>query len=71
MNTQGNEKFIYKTAHTVDSNILKAIKAKNDEWITMWPDIAAEVPNYKSQLKGQRILCPNIIKWKSIFSSSI
>ena len=24
----------------------------------MWPDIAAEVPNYKSQLKGQRILCP-------------
>ena len=31
MNTKGNEKFIYKTAHTVDANTLKAIKAKAHE----------------------------------------
>ena len=37
---------------------LASYNNKNDEFYTLYDDIAAEVPNYKSQLKGKKILCP-------------
>lgn len=36
----------------------KAYKAKDDEYYTMFDDIASEVQLYKEQLKGKRIICP-------------
>lgn len=30
----------------------------DDEFFTLYEDIAAEVPHYKAQLRGKRILCP-------------
>ena len=33
-------------------------KTKYDEYYTLYEDIAAELPNYKEQLKGKRIICP-------------
>jgi hypothetical protein len=30
----------------------------DDEFFTLYADIAAELPHYKAQLKGKRILCP-------------
>lgn len=39
-------------------SLLKAHKIKDDEFFTLYEDIAAEVSLYKSQLKGKRILCP-------------
>lgn len=33
-------------------------KMKNDEFYTLFEDIAAEIPLYREQLKGKRILCP-------------
>ena len=38
----------------------KAYEKKNDEFYTLYEDIAAEVPLYKAQLQGKRILCPAI-----------
>lgn len=31
---------------------------KNDEFYTLWQDIADELPMYREQLRGMRILCP-------------
>lgn len=43
----------------VDSKGLTASKqAKNDEWYTRFGDIAAELPRYKEQMRGMRIICP-------------
>ena len=41
-----------------NSDLMKAQKAKDDEYFTLFDDIAAELPKYKEQLKGKRILCP-------------
>lgn len=30
----------------------------DDEYFTLWEDIASELPSYKAQLRGKRILCP-------------
>jgi len=38
--------------------LLSAYNKKNNEYYTLYPDIAAEVSRYKDQLKGKRILCP-------------
>ena len=51
MNAQGNEKFIYKTAHTVDTNTLKAIKAKAHEAGTLiFPKIGGAISTNKKRL---------------------
>jgi len=39
-------------------SLLKAHKVKDDEFFTLYEDIAAEVSSYKNQLKGKKILCP-------------
>jgi len=39
-------------------SLLKAHKVKDDEFFTLYEDIAAEVSLYKNQLKGKKILCP-------------
>lgn len=36
----------------------KAYNAKDDEYFTLYEDIANEIPLYKDQLKGKRIICP-------------
>lgn len=38
--------------------LLSSKKKKNDEFYTLYEDIAAEVPRYRDQLRGKRILCP-------------
>ncbi|MCH4239841.1 MAG: adenine-specific methyltransferase EcoRI family protein [Oscillospiraceae bacterium] len=38
--------------------LLNAYNRKNDEFFTLFEDIAAEITNYKDQLRGKRILCP-------------
>ncbi len=43
----GNKKSLYK-----------ANQAKNDEYYTLYEDIADEIPKYAKQLKGKRIICP-------------
>lgn len=51
MNTQGNEKFIFKTAHTVDANLLKTIKAKAHEAGTLiFPKIGGAISTNKKRL---------------------
>ena len=49
--------------------LLKAYTKKNDEFYTLYDDIAAEVSLYKAQLKGKRILCP--CDWDESFSEEI
>ncbi len=39
-------------------SLLKANKIKDDEFYTLYEDIASEVSLYNKQLKGKRILCP-------------
>ena len=42
-----------------NSRHLTASKVKkDDEFYTLYEDIANELPNYKDQLKGKRIICP-------------
>ena len=42
-----------------DSKHLTASKVKkDDEYYTLYEDIANEIPNYKDQLRGKRIICP-------------
>lgn len=36
----------------------KSKTVKNDEFYTLWQDIADELPLYREQLRGKRILCP-------------
>ena len=36
----------------------KSKELKNDEFYTLFEDIADELPLYRDQLKGKRILCP-------------
>ena len=43
--------------HT-NANLKKAYKAKNDEFMTLMPDIEAECSHYTEQFKDQWIYCP-------------
>lgn len=36
----------------------KAYREKDAEYYTLYEDIAAELPNYREQLRGKRIICP-------------
>ena len=36
----------------------KSKRAKDDEYYTLFEDIAAELPEYREQLRGKRIICP-------------
>ncbi len=38
--------------------LLNSYNRKNDEFYTLYDDIAVELPNYREQLKGKRIICP-------------
>lgn len=39
-------------------NMTSSRNYADDEFFTLYEDIASEVPNYRSQLAGKRILCP-------------
>ena len=54
---------------TTKKILLKAQKAKKDEYYTLCEDIAAEVSLYKSQLKGKKILCP--CDWDESFKEQL
>ena len=41
-----------------NSDLMLAQKKRYDEYFTLYEDIAAEIPNYKEQLRGKRIICP-------------
>ena len=47
----------------------KSKAVKNDEFYTLWQDIAAELPLYKEQLRGKRILCP--CDWDESYSEAL
>lgn len=42
---------------------------KNDEYYTLWQDIADELPLYKDQLRGKRIICP--CDWDDSFDEAL
>ena len=42
---------------------------QNDEFYTIYDDIANELPNYKEYFKGKRILCP--CDWDESFEEQI
>ncbi len=46
-----------------------ANKKKDDEYYTLYSDIAAEIPLYKQQLQGRRIICP--CDWDESFFESV
>ncbi len=50
-------------------SLYKANKNKVDEFFTLYEDVANEVPRYKEQLKGQRIICP--CDWDESYSEEI
>lgn len=54
---------------TRNERIRKSKEEQNDEFYTIYDDIAAELPNYKEYFKGQRILCP--CDWDESFEESI
>ena len=41
-----------------NQHLHKARKAKDDEYYTLRPDVAAEIWRHRHQLRGKRILCP-------------
>ena len=47
----------------------KSRLAKNDEFYTMFEDIAAELPKYKEQFRGKRIICP--CDWDESFEEAL
>ena len=49
--------------------IQKSKEEQNDEFYTIYDDIAAELPNYRDFLKGKRILCP--CDWDESFEEQI
>jgi len=50
-------------------SLYKANKIKNDEFFTLYDDIANEVSFYKEQLKGKKILCP--CDWDESYSEEL
>ena len=49
--------------------LLNSYNRKNDEFFTLYDDIATEVANYKAQLSGKRIICP--CDWDESFNEEI
>ena len=49
--------------------ITNSKKAKNDEFYTLYDDIASELPNYKKYLANKRIICP--CDWDESFEEEI
>lgn len=60
---------MYKRCLYVKRKILECLQQKNDEYFTLYDDIANEVSQYRSQLKGMRILCP--CDWDEAFEEEI
>ena len=56
-----------KSNHKV--SLVNAQKEKDDEYYTLFEDISAEVPLYKEQLRGKRILCP--CDWDESYNEEI
>lgn len=52
-----------------NSVILGSKQKQDDEFYTLFEDIAAELPSYKDQLKGKRILCP--CDWDESYNEEI
>jgi hypothetical protein len=52
-----------------NSDLMSAQKKRDDEYYTLYEDIAAEVSRYKEQLKGKRIICP--CDWDESFDEQI
>jgi hypothetical protein len=52
-----------------NSDLMSAQKKRDDEYYTLYEDIAAEIPKYKEQLKGKRIICP--CDWDESFDEEI
>jgi len=50
-------------------SLYKANKIKDDEFFTLWDDIANEVSLHKNRLKGKRILCP--CDWDESYNEEI
>lgn len=49
--------------------IQKSKEKQDDEFYTIYADIAEELPNYRNQLKGKRIICP--CDWDESFEEQI
>lgn len=52
-----------------NSDLMTAQKKRDDEYYTLYEDIAAELPKYKEQLIGKRIICP--CDWDESFDEEI
>ena len=53
-----------------NSKIMNNAKIKkDDEYFTLYDDVANEIPLYKNQLKGKRIICP--CDWDESFEETI
>lgn len=52
-----------------NSDLMVAQKKRFDEYYTLYEDIAAELPNYKEQLRGKRIICP--CDWDESFQEAL
>ncbi len=50
-------------------SLYKAHKVKDDEFFTLFEDVANEVSHYKAQLKGKRIICP--CDWDESYNEEI
>jgi hypothetical protein len=50
-------------------SLYKAHKIKDDEFFTLYEDVANEVSLYKKQLKGKRIICP--CDWDESYNEEI
>ena len=52
-----------------NSDLMSAQKKRDDEYYTLYEDIASEVPKYRNQLIGKRIICP--CDWDESFDEEI
>ena len=53
-----------------NSKIMNNAKVKkDDEYFTLYDDIANEIPLYKEQLKGKRIIC--LCDWDESFEEKV
>lgn len=47
----------------------KSKSVKNDEFYTLWQDIADELPKYREQFRGKHVLCP--CDWDESYSEAL
>lgn len=52
-----------------NSDLMSAQKKRDDEYYTLYQDIALELPKYKDQFKDKRIICP--CDWDESFDEEI